>query len=274
LSLEATTALRSHSDLQIAECQHWAIRVGRRRVQANAMDQATARGARWTASEGASKSTIFAACTRVLEHATWLCRRSRRNISGASRGVTVSGARLSISALDLYGHFVALARRLLVVSGTWWRRWRWWGWWCWRRRRRRSASFDVWVNRSLPDAAFTTLLSRAPFNAPVTSFAMRCSPGILDLPILPIGSIGPVADNEHTMIEILATSLVLQDAARVVLENGLVRLDCDGDGLLRHSSFERSLRLANFSGTSYVTNLQDLGASAGARCARRRGARR
>jgi len=94
---------------------------------------------------------------------------------------------------------------------------------------------------------------------------MRCSPGILDLPVIPTGGIGAVADNEHTMIELFAASLILQDAARVVLENGLVRLDCDGDGLLRHSSFERSLRLANFSGTSYVANLQDLAASARAR---------
>jgi len=90
---------------------------------------------------------------------------------------------------------------------------------------------------------------------------MRCSPGILDLPILPIGIIGAVADNEHTMIESLAASLVLQDAARVVLENGLVRLDCDGDGLLRHGGLERILRTADCSGTSHVANLQDLGAT-------------
>jgi len=123
-----------------------------------------------------------------------------------------------------------------------------------------TCCLDAWVNRALLDPALAALLSGTPLDAPIAFLAVRSAPRILDLPIL-LASIGAIAHNEHPMIEVFAASFVCQDAARVVLEDSLVCLNCDRDGLLRHSGLERSFRLAYFGGASHVPNSDDLGAS-------------
>merc|ERR1740130_293445 len=98
-----------------------------------------------------------------------------------------------------------------------------------------------------------------PFNADVPILAEGRAPRVLHFPIFG-AVVGAIANHQHAMVKLLATSAVSQDATCVVLEDGLICFDGDRDWLLHDGSLKGSLCRGDIGVSSDIASLQSLGA--------------
>mmetsp|Transcript_2358 Transcript_2358/g.5520 ORF Transcript_2358/g.5520 Transcript_2358/m.5520 type:complete len:358 (+) Transcript_2358:61-1134(+) len=167
----------------------------------------------------------------------------------AARHVVVAADRILVRAAVVYQALVkdlkqAAARgvgraglvlvTLLLRGRGWPRRRGWWWWWV-------NALLE-WVARHLGNAAD----SRGRDAHGHTHVALLSPPGtprVLHEPVV-LALLGPVAGHENAVVELGATFLVVEDSARVELEEALVGLDGHGKRLIGDNL--QHLRLVTF----------------------------
>jgi len=106
------------------------------------------------------------------------------------------------------------------------------------------------VRSHLPDAALSISCTLSPCDADVALVSPGIAPRVLYLPVF-CGSIrqhpdlNTVSDNEHAVVEFLASSIISEDATLVVLKHWLVCFNSNGDWLPSHCRLEITYGLGN-----------------------------
>jgi hypothetical protein len=119
-------------------------------------------------------------------------------------------------------------------------------------------SLDRREGCTLANAALSTCFSVTLLDADVAILAEASAPTILHLPKLH-AIINAITDGKHAMVQILSARVIGEHTTCVVLEDRLVRLDGNGDGLLRDSGFQCHFRCGHVSVLRDIADSKRLG---------------